>query len=481
MTREPMHSLVHGLSELNAEAERRTHYRIKRYFPETGKCRRELYPKHLQFFAAGAKHRTRAFLAGNRVGKSGAGAFETTCHLTGDYPSWWEGRRFEGPVNVWAAGDTAKTVRDILQVELLGPPGDPERGMIPAHLMDHRTAKPGLASAVETVWVRHRSGGVSVVTFKSYDQRREAFQGTAQHVVWLDEEPPEDILIESILRTAETPDFPAGMVMLTFTPVQGMTSVVLSFLPGGEITAPTDGNVVFCEWDEVPHLSYTEKADLMQRIPPYQRDARMKGIPCLGSGAIYQVPESDIRVDDFEIPRHWPRAFGMDTGWNSTAAAWGALDREAQVIYLYSAYKRGQAEPAVHAEAVRARGSWIPGVGDAAAINTHDGRQFLGIYRRLGLHLTLADKAVEAGIQEVFELLSAGRLKVFTSCASWFDEFRLYRRDEVGRIVKQNDHLMDATRYLVRGRQRMKTQQPSGRPQRPVSVNPDTSGLGWMA
>ena len=193
MTNEPITTLVNGLSELDAEADRRANYRITRYFPETGPCRRDLYPKHLQFFAAGATHRIRAFLAGNRVGKSAAGAFETTLHLTGEYPAWWEGRRFEEAVHVWAAGDTAKTVRDILQAQLLGRPGAPGTGMIPAHLVDRRSAKQGLADAVETAWVRHRSGGTSVVTFKSYDQRREAFQGTAQHLIWLDEEPPEDI------------------------------------------------------------------------------------------------------------------------------------------------------------------------------------------------------------------------------------------------------------------------------------------------
>ncbi len=38
-------------------------------------------------------------MAANRVGKTeGAGGYEMTCHLTGRYPHWWEGRRFSGPV-----------------------------------------------------------------------------------------------------------------------------------------------------------------------------------------------------------------------------------------------------------------------------------------------------------------------------------------------------------------------------------------------
>lgn len=219
--------------------------------------------------------------------------------------------------------------------------------------------------------------------------------------------------------------------------------------------------VVMATWDDVPHLSQHVKDELWNSIPPYQRDARSKGVPQLGSGAIYQVPESDIKVAPFEIPAHFPRFFGMDTdqgaGW--TAATWCAYDREAATIYLYDCYKRSRAEVAVHADAIKARGAWIPGAADAAAlvVTAQDAAQLIGLYQEAGLDLELPDKGVETGIQEVWELMSAGRFKVFASCGAWFEEFRLYRRDDHGRIVKQNDHLMDATRYAVRsGRHRMK-------------------------
>ena len=209
--------------------------------------------------------------------------------------------------------------------------------------------------------------------------------------------------------------------------------------------------IVGATWDDAPHLSQASKDSLWASYPPYQRDARTKGIPQLGAGAIYPVEESFIAVKDFEIPPEWPRGFALDTGWNWTSSVWAAYDREAETWYLYDCYKRAQAEPPVHAEAIKARGPWIPGVGDCADINKYDGQQFLQIYRTLGLKLDLANKAVESGIQNVYILLSTGRLKVFARrCASWFDEFRLYRRDERGRIVKANDHLMDCTRYRVR-------------------------------
>lgn len=210
-------------------------------------------------------------------------------------------------------------------------------------------------------------------------------------------------------------------------------------------------HVVMATWDDVPHLTEAQKADLLGSIPAYQRDARSKGIPQLGSGAIYPVGESEFLVDPFELPVHWKHSYGMDVGWNRTAAIWSAHDTQDDVLYLYSEHYRGQAEPAVHAQAIRARGAWIPGTIDPASRGRGqaDGVKLLDIYRALGLRLTLANNAVESGLYEVWTRLSTGRLKVFRTLTNWLGEYRLYRRDDVGRVVKINDHLMDATRYDV--------------------------------
>jgi hypothetical protein len=141
----------------------------------------------------------------------------------------------------------------------------------------------------------------------------------------------------------------------------------------------------------------------------------------------------------------------MDVGWNRTAVIWQAWDREADVVYLYAEHYRGAAEPPIHAEAIKARGEWMHGVIDPAAHGRaqSDGEQLITTYRKLGLHLTDAVNAVEAGIYAVWTRLSTGRLKVFASCQNWLDEYRIYQRDENGKIVKVQDHLMDATRYLI--------------------------------
>jgi hypothetical protein len=204
-------------------------------------------------------------------------------------------------------------------------------------------------------------------------------------------------------------------------------------------------------WDDVPHLTEQDKTDLLSSLAPHQRDARTKGIPSLGAGAIYPVPEEDVFIDPFQIPRHFRRLYGLDVGWKKTAAIWLAHDLDTDVIYGYSEHYRGQAEPSVHAAAIRARGVWIPGAIDTAARgrSQKDGETLWQNYEDLGLNLIKANKAVEAGILEVYERLSTGRLKLFKTLQNTLSEYRIYRRDTNGRIVKENDHVMDAMRYGV--------------------------------
>jgi phage terminase large subunit-like protein len=454
---------------------RRSRNKFHGMFPASGPCRRELYVPHLAFLEAGAKYPERAFIAGNRTGKTETGAYEMTCHLTGLYPDWWKGKRFKSAIEAWAGGINNVTTRDVIQDKLLGKPGEIGTGMIPGDLIIHVSNKQGLANAVDTVYVRHASGGRSVLGFKSYEQGRESWQGTAKHLIWLDEEPDLDVYIEALLRTATT----GGILILTFTPLLGMSDVVKSFVEPEDDSAKDVKHVTTATWDDAPHLTKEAKTALLASIPPYQRDARTKGVPQLGVGAIYPLAESDIVVPRFEIPVHWPRAFGMDVGWKATAAVWIALDRQNNIAYLCHEYKRGNAEPVIHAEGIKAPGRWIPGVIDPACLGASqiDGRNLMDMYRALGLSLEPAVNAVESGIYIVWELLSTGRLKVFDDCKQWFSEFRKYHRDEKGKVVKADDHLLDATRYLcVSGLQLAKSVPIEAPPARAAIRNPQS----WM-
>jgi phage terminase large subunit-like protein len=233
-----------AIERLTEEQDRRRSQRVfYRLFPDEDTVEpdgsiiyaRHKYAKHLVFFEAGARYRERCFMAANRVGKTfGAGGYETACHLTGQYPSWWRGRRFEKPVRWWAAGKTNETTRDIVQTTLVGEIAQRDgrkhfdgTGVIPGERLGQVTWKQGVTDFADTIKVRHLSGGWSTLGFKSYQQGRGAFEGTSQHGIWFDEEPPMDVYGEAVIRTMTT----NGIIMLTFTPLEGMSEVVMSFLP----------------------------------------------------------------------------------------------------------------------------------------------------------------------------------------------------------------------------------------------------------
>jgi hypothetical protein len=140
------------------------------------------------------------------------------------------------------------------------------------------------------------------------------------------------------------------------------------------------------------------------------------------------------------------------------AAIFGALDPESDVLYLYNEYF-AEAEMAVHAAAIRARGEWIPGLIDPLANGKEQvgGRRLIQLYRNLGLALQSINNPLESGVLNVLERMQSRRLKVFASLSKYLEERRLYRRDERELIVKGNDNLQDATRCLVNGISRLCT------------------------
>ncbi len=216
--------LISLLEEKQRRRKRREFYHL---FPDEGPLRRELYHRHLEFFEAGKIHKERCFMAGNRVGKTVGAGYEITAHITGEYPEWWNGLRYDRGVRVLAAGDTGATTRDIIQTKLIGPFDDIGTGMIPGDLILDLVPKRGLPNAYEEIHVRHLpTKGVSKIKLRSYDQGRRIFQGTEEDIVWFDEECPEDVYDEALIRTMTT----SGITMLTFTPLSGLTPLVISFL-----------------------------------------------------------------------------------------------------------------------------------------------------------------------------------------------------------------------------------------------------------
>lgn len=297
------------------------------------------------------------------------------------------------------------------------------------------------------------TGRYSTVEFKSYDQSRDAFEGT-ERCVWFDEEPPIDIYTEAITRTM-TGD---SIVIITFTPLEGMSDVIKNFTGGGDYTEGEKGPgkvLITQTWDDVPHLSEQTKNEMLQSYPEYQRLARSKGIPELGSGAVWPVSESTFVIEPFKIPSHWKRVFALDFGWTApTAILWCAIDTESGTHYIYAEHYFKERAPMFHAEAIKTRnkiaGFDIPGLCDPSGggRGQHDGQQARKIYEEdFKIIMQPANNSKEAGLMKTLEMFNRGNIKVFSTCKNFLEEFRVYQRNKKGDAVGA-DHLCDCLRYI---------------------------------
>ena len=412
------------------------------------------YTKHLEFFERGATHKFRLFLAANRAGKSYSGGVEFAYHVTGLYPSWWRGYRFKFSNNWWVCGVDANTVRRELQTLLLGAVGDLGTGLIPYDCIDFSTLKDAKKAdtPISDVRIMHVSGTYSSISFKSYESGREAFQAASVNV-WLDEEPPESVYTECLLRTVDThnnPNLDRLMLFMTFTPLKGMTKTIETFMgndPYFEGEVPDESGypskwVTRATWDDAPHLSEKTKATMLAAIPDWARDARSKGIPTSGTGTIYPFRWDDVSVPRFEIPAHWKRYAGMDTG-NRTGVLWLAIDPSTGRHYAYDEYYQENVHPNQHINAISLRGLYVPIAIDTAshAANPTDQQNLFSIYLDGGLDVTNANKAVEAGLFKVWGELQQGTLKFFNDLTKLKREFQTYAKDEKGNVIKKNDEL----------------------------------------
>lgn len=408
------------------------------------------YAKQKEFHHSAT--RERLFMAGNQLGKTLAGAAEVAMHLTGDYPDWWEGLRFSHPPVCLCGSESYELTRDGVQRLLVGPPMNEDEwgtGFIPKSALIGQTRRSGVSGALDTVTVRHKSGGVSTVFFKAYEQGRGKWQATTVHYVWFDEEPPEDVYFEGITRTNAT----KGAVAVTFTPLKGMSSVVARYL----LEESDSRSVTTMTIEDAEHYTEKERQDIINSYPAHEREARTKGVPALGSGRIFPIEEERITVEPFAIPDHWPQIGGLDFGWDHpTAAGCLAWDRDADVIYVTKGYRQRQATPVIHAAAIKPWGAWLPwswphdGNNDTAA-----GENLATQYKNQGLNMlheraTFEDgsNSVEAGLMEMLDRMQTGRFKVFSTIGEFFEEFRLYHRKD-GKVVKERDDLISAIRYAL--------------------------------
>ncbi len=423
----------------------------------------EPYEWQAEFHNAGRDHPERMLCAANRVGKTCSAACEVVYHLTGHYPLWWQGKRFNGPVQAWVGSPTNETSKYITQTALIGGLGEAlGSGWIPIkNIVGTPTNRQsGIKDTVEAFQVRHKLGGLSTCYLKTYEQGWQKWQGGAPHIVWLDEE-PEDYKIFSEAQTRVLTS--GGIVLVTFTPLHGATELVDHFQNGGD-------GIYFKQvsWAEAPHLSAEEKRRLTASYRDHERGARTEGIPMMGEGSVFPVSDEDIKVDPFKRPGHFRCIFGVDFGINHPGA--GALlswDEPNDIVYVMDCYRKAGETAVYHA-------SWFnrtPELRTVPVAWPHDGmnrersggKTLAEHYRAHGVNMLsksahykgkygegpkLGAQPVEPIVDEVYERMCTGRFKVFSTLSQWFEEKRSYHRKD-GRIVDVRDDILKATFYAL--------------------------------
>jgi phage terminase large subunit-like protein len=422
------------------------------------------YIKHNEFHKLGKFAKFRMLAGGNRTGKTRTGCIETAQHLTLNYSPYWEGYKYKRPITSWVCGVTRLAVKETLERRLFDGMAD-EPPLISYDLIAKKIP-------IDHCYHIYTPKGISKVFFKSYEQGRDNFQGALIDLLHCDEEPLSyDIWTEAITRTMNTSEDSYGMGYLTMTPLKGTTKLITKFfqeerecengeteifqIPQGEVR--DDRAYIVVGWEDALHLTDKEKQILIKSYSPHELEARTKGIPSIGSGLVYPVPEEMVTYcpSKITIPEHWPKVFGMDFGWkpSPTVALFAAHDRDNDVVYIYGEYGQLERTPQQHSFELMKHGvDWMPGVHDPAAkmSSQADGSKLINLYKECGVrNLFAADNSKEAGVLTVLQRMQNGKLKICKTLSKTLAEFRMYARDEKGIIKKGNDHYMDTLRYII--------------------------------
>lgn len=412
------------------------------------------------FHDAGKEFSERMLMAANRVGKTMSAATEVAYHLTGDYPEWWSGKRFDTPTLVWTGSPTNESSREIVQKELLGGIGeDLGSGVIPIHKIagKPRMRQAGVSDVVDVFKVKHKEG-VSTCVLKTYEQGWQKWQGTAPHVVWLDEEPDDYMIFSEAQTRILSSD---GVILVTFTPLLGMTDLVTHFMDDNGSYLKT------ATWDDAPHLDEKKKAGYLRRYRAHEVDARTKGIPMMGEAAVFPIPENSIKCDPFAVPSHFARIKGVDFGVDHPAAgACVAWDRDNDVIYLYDCYRKSGETSVYHAAWLNKSESWVPVSWPHDGMNREKsgGETIAQAYLKHGVNMLgksarypkqPGEAKAKGGAQpqwpvidELRERMLTERFKVFGHLNAFFEEYRSYHVKD-GKIVPVRDDILKALFYAV--------------------------------
>ena len=421
---------------------------------------KEFYEPQLRFFTAGAKQHQRLIRGGNQVGKSFACAYEAALHMTGAYPKWFNGRRFNKPTRGWVIGPERTLVRDGPQKQLTARQGEFGTGTIPLAAFAGRPIMvPGGGGCIDTMSIVHETDGVkdgvSTVTFKSFEQGAEKMQAESVDWIWIDERCSEEIYSELIARTSAT----NGILFLSYTPLKGGGQLTYRFL---NEYSPDRVDIRITGAD-AKHISPERREELGEQYLPHEREARLEGIPQLGVARVFPFPiESLMRNFNPEVDiKGWAKwIVGIDPGYQHPfAAALCAWVPDLDEFYVVDGFKMERSEALYHTKRIAGlcRGLRIP-ISWPHDANSHErgsGLALSEVYRRCGAPM-LSKHAENHGagsfhtepcIEEMIGYMKRGAFQIASHMTELGEEILNYHRDEDYKIVRLRDDLISAVRY----------------------------------
>lgn len=432
-------------------------------------------PWQWDFFSAGKHARHRLISGGNRVGKSVSPAIELIYHLTGDYPDWWPGFRFDESILAWEWATTNEKSRDVQQKLILGPGGgkNPNLGFLPKdRILDISFRQCGLDNVVDTVQVRFGRGKKvkrSLLRFKVYEAGMKAAQGESVPWIRLDEEidpanaKHKGIFGECLARLLDC----NGFLTASRTPLAGAIEFSKHFLADSEGRWNTTAGYWY-DYTDVPHLSAEARKLHIDAIPEVEQPARCRGEEKLGSGRAFMCREEDILCDPFEPPAHFFWILGHDFGLSHPAGfAKLGIDRVNDIWYLVWTYKKAQEQIPYHVATLRSQGDWIPvawphdGHRRGYSLKESGGEEIRKLYMQAGANMLPMSarydnkhgggQSSEPILQQINNRMRTGRFKVFNTrdTLPFREEFRIYHRDDRGILVDQRDDVIKAVFYAA--------------------------------
>jgi len=430
-----------------------------------------------RFFVTGNSER-RGILAANRIGKTVSTCYETAMHLTGRYPEWWEGKRFNQPITAMVAGEGWGQVAMVLQQELLGSQDVKLKdnlgtGAIPRDCIMFDTMRSDGANCLG-LEVRHVSGTNSYLLFANYTQEVRQMQGFKLNLAVFDEQPPDDFFSEIVTRTATT----QGQVLCSFTPLKGLNGLVSKFWNHEEgyehIRVSWDDVPEYDPWGE-PFLLMSTRLQLERDYLPHERDARRNGVPVMGKGAVFQLrnwPTYKTGDYDFRNTSGIERIIALDLGLVNDRTVislmyWMPREQEAWLHTQIVVKGSEEANPVNyinHLMRPEVFGTPIVLPADASSVGryTMSSLSIRQLFEQYELNVwpeAIMNPADDQGrttnhksfgINVMRQMLELGTLHVNENCVEFLREAQNYFVDQHGRFSDPDD-CIDSARYALLG------------------------------